>query len=243
MLIDASRPRTFDDVVGQTDAVNRIKSILATGWGSRAWLLTGLSGVGKTTLAKLIAAEGASDIGTEELACTSLTPAGVHDIERDYQCRALGEKTGRAVILNEVHRLRRDTVAELLDVLERIPGHVCWVFTATTRGFERFIAEDETGDSYALASRMQHIKLADNADSRVEMARRAKTLAQAAGIDGYPDIVYRAALDHLQGNMRMLLQRIESRSILDTAHERVMEMMRTRQGDPTPIQLAIAGCK
>ncbi len=243
MLIDDCRPKTFDEVAGHPEAVAKIKSILAAGWGGRAWLLTGLSGTGKTSLTKLIAAAGASELGTEELSCTSVTPAAVNEIERDYQTRCLGELPGRAVILNEVHRLRRDTVAELLDVLERIPSHVCWVFTATTRGFDKFIADDETGDSYALVSRMQHIKLADTSTSRDAMAARAKAIAQAAGIDGYPDIVYRAALDQLNGNMRMLLQRVESRSLIDTAHERVLEMMRTRQGDPTPIQLALAGCK
>ena len=51
-------------------------------------------------------------------------PEALDDIERLVRCRAIGEKSGRAVLLNEAHGLRKDSVRKLLVVLERIPAHV-----------------------------------------------------------------------------------------------------------------------
>src|SRR5262249_48227960 len=79
------RPKTWADVAGQDAAVRAIRTVLERGWGGRAWWLVGPSGTGKTTLAKLIAAEGASDFTTEEHEAGSLTPAKVRELERQYQ--------------------------------------------------------------------------------------------------------------------------------------------------------------
>lgn len=48
------RPRTFDDVVGQSNILTAIKNSLDSNRLHHAYLLTGTRGVGKTTLARLL---------------------------------------------------------------------------------------------------------------------------------------------------------------------------------------------
>ena len=49
------RPRTFDDVVGQSHITDTLKRQVATGRLSHAYLFTGTRGTGKTTCAKILA--------------------------------------------------------------------------------------------------------------------------------------------------------------------------------------------
>ena len=88
-LFEAYRPRTLADVVGQTAAVKQVRAVLSRGWGGCAWWITGPSGTGKTTLARIIAAEGADEIAVEELDAQRLTPAKVREIVLTYASRCL----------------------------------------------------------------------------------------------------------------------------------------------------------
>jgi replication-associated recombination protein RarA len=211
-LHERYRPRSFDDVAGQPEAVAAIKAVLARGWGGRAWWITGLSGVGKTTLAKLIAADGAAPLCTEEIAARGLTPKGVWELEQSVAMRTvpIDGRTGRAVIINECHGLRKDTVESLLDVLERIPEHVVWLFTTTKIGQQSFFDDDEAGNAAPLVSRCIEIRLDDGPGVFAKLAQRAKIVAQAAGIDGLPDSVYEAAVRAANGNLRAVLGTVES---------------------------------
>ena len=49
------RPRTFDDVVGQSHITDTLKQQVAAGRLSHAYLFTGTRGTGKTTCAKILA--------------------------------------------------------------------------------------------------------------------------------------------------------------------------------------------
>ena len=209
-LHEQYRPRKWADVAGQPEAVAAIQRTLARGWGGRAWWITGVSGAGKTTLAKLIAAEGADELAIDEQSAGGLTTARLRDLERGYQSRTLFGKGGHCVIVNECHGLRRDTVRELLDVLERLPAHVTWIFTTTKQGQTSLFEDDESGDCAPLVSRCVEIELENTSQSRQALAKRAKAVGMAAGCDGLPESVYGAAIDACKGNMRALLQRVES---------------------------------
>jgi len=65
-LFEKYRPTTFDEVLGQDKAINKVKLLLERGWGGRAWWLSGASGTGKTTIAKIIASQGADDFYVTE---------------------------------------------------------------------------------------------------------------------------------------------------------------------------------
>ncbi len=104
-LAEQYRPRTWADVVGQDKAIARIRALAdRAGLTGRAFFLSGSSGTGKTTIGRLIAAEVASDWDTEELDAGALTVASLREIERGLSYRGMGEKGGRAVIVNEAPR-------------------------------------------------------------------------------------------------------------------------------------------
>ena len=65
-LFEKYRPRTFDEVLGQEKAVQKVKLLLERGWGGRAWWISGASGTGKTTIARIIALYGADDFYVTE---------------------------------------------------------------------------------------------------------------------------------------------------------------------------------
>ena len=65
-LHEQYRPKCWEEVAGQVEALAEVQAVLKRGWGGRAWWLTGLSGTGKTTIARLIAQEGAGEDGTAE---------------------------------------------------------------------------------------------------------------------------------------------------------------------------------
>ena len=81
-LHEQYRPTTWDDVIGQDRAIAKIRTVARRGLGGRAFWIAGQSGTGKTTIARLIASDVASDLCTEELDATDLTPAALRDIER-----------------------------------------------------------------------------------------------------------------------------------------------------------------
>ncbi len=57
MLSEQYRPQTWSDVVGQDKAIARIAALRRRGLAGRAFWITGQSGTGKTTIARLIAGE------------------------------------------------------------------------------------------------------------------------------------------------------------------------------------------
>ena len=56
-LHEQFRPQSWSDVVGQSKALARIERLRKRGLGGRAYWIAGQSGTGKTTIAKLLAAE------------------------------------------------------------------------------------------------------------------------------------------------------------------------------------------
>ena len=233
-LHERFRPVDFADVVGQDKALRQIQAVLARGWGGRAWWLTGASGVGKSTLARIIAALGADELNVNELDAGALTPAALREAEIGMQYRGFGVKPGKAYIVNEAHGLRKDTIRLLLVLLERLPAHVTVIFTTTKAGQESLFENDATGDASPLLSRCTEIVLENGPATIAAMATRAKTIAQSEGIDGLPDRVYHEAATRCRGNMRSLLQRIESGAFKQDALEglqRELDMIASTKGE------------
>ena len=74
-LHEQYRPKRWDDVVGQDKAIEQINQLRKRGLGGRAYFISGQSGAGKTTIAKLLAAEIADEFCITEIDASVATPA------------------------------------------------------------------------------------------------------------------------------------------------------------------------
>src|SRR5207247_9180472 len=115
------RPSNWSDVIGQEKAVRQLQAnAKRQGWSGQAYFISGASGTGKTTIARLIAGEVASDFNVIEVDASDCSPSTLKDIERMSRSFGMGDKPGRALIVNEAHGFKRLAVRELLVLLECI---------------------------------------------------------------------------------------------------------------------------
>lgn len=209
-LFETYRPKTYEDVIGQPRALATLKKIRKTGLGGRAYWIFGASGTGKTSLGMLIAGEIADPLAFEKLQTGSVTPATLNDVERTWRCRAIGDKDGRAIIMNEAHGLRVDTVRKLLDMIEDMPKHVVMVFTTTLEGHDEFLGDCIDAD--ALLSRMVLLPLELPVKA---FAERCVAIAAAEGLPVLPLEAYEQILVDYDCNLRAVLSLMERGAIPD----------------------------
>ncbi|TLS76507.1 DNA polymerase III subunit gamma/tau [Mariprofundus erugo] len=147
------RPQRFSDLVGQDVVVRTLKNALSGGHLAHAYLLCGIRGVGKTTIARLMAmavnceqadqgepcgscnacrgiATG-SNLDVQEMDAASHT--GVDDVREildgvRYPPASLKK---RVYIIDEAHMLSKSAFNALLKTLEEPPAHVMFILATT----------------------------------------------------------------------------------------------------------------
>ncbi len=213
-LHEESCPSHWGEVVGQDKVLTIIERLRERGLTGRAFWLIGGSGTGKTTIAKLLAAEVADDYCIEEVDAESLTPSRVAELEKRSHTRCIGNKPGWAIIVNEAHGLKNSTIRQLLVTLDngRIPKHVVWIFTTTNDGAEGLF--DDSIDAGPLTSRCTVLPLARR-DLTKPFAQRLKQVAAKHNLDGKPLSAYERLLQNHKNNMRAAYQAIEAGSMLE----------------------------
>jgi replication-associated recombination protein RarA len=206
-LHEQYRPTDLDDVIGQDKAVKTLKTIGRRGWAGKALWITGKSGTGKTTLARIVAHLAASDYAMAEIDGQDCSIGFVRDWESRIKVRPIGCEA-HVLIVNEAHTLRNDVVSRLLTVLEStgFTRNAVLILTTTHEGDSLF---SENFDAGPFASRTIPIALASRGINKT-FAERAKQIAAAEGLDGQPIEKYERLANDCRGNLRMMLARIES---------------------------------
>jgi DNA polymerase-3 subunit gamma/tau len=183
------RPGSFDEVVGQDPIVRTLRNAIEGDRLAHAYLFSGPRGVGKTTLARIVAkslncgkAEAPTVASCNECeACVEIAESrslDVHEIDGASNrgiddIRELRETSRyqpsrdrfRVFIIDEVHMLTREAFNALLKILEEPPPHVVFVFATTE--YQKVPA--------TITSRCQHFEF-----RRIERSQLAGTLARVA---------------------------------------------------------------
>lgn len=146
------RPKTFDEVVGQKHLIRVLSNSISQGEIAHAYLFSGTRGVGKTTVARILA-KAINCADTKERPCSqcvsckeisSNTSVDVMEIDGASNTsvddvRDLREKVKylplsgkyKVYIIDEVHMLSNAAFNALLKTLEEPPAHLIFILATT----------------------------------------------------------------------------------------------------------------
>ena len=131
-LINKYRPQSLEEVYGQDAVVKSLKSLCEANI-PHAFLLSGNSGVGKTTIARIISKE--LDCGVNNLieidAATHTGVDSMRELCKGLRYTAHGENNIKFVIIDEAYRLSGSSWDSLLKIIEEPPSHLYFVFATT----------------------------------------------------------------------------------------------------------------
>ncbi len=133
------RSRSFDDVVGQDHIVRTLKNAIKTGRISHAYLFTGPRGVGKTSVARILAHEVNGLTYDDESIHLDIIEIDAASNRRIDEIRDLRERVRiaptsakyKVYIIDEVHMLTREAFNALLKTLEEPPAHCIFILATT----------------------------------------------------------------------------------------------------------------
>jgi len=147
------RPQNFDDLIGQNVVAETITNSIRANKVPNAYLFTGIRGVGKTTIARIVAkalncsnaienkCKGNCDIcdaitsssHIDVLEMDAASKTGVDDVRELIEFSRYGPTSSKykIFIIDEVHMLSKQAFNALLKTLEEPPEYLKFIFATT----------------------------------------------------------------------------------------------------------------
>jgi DNA polymerase III gamma/tau subunit len=198
------RPKTLSGLVGQQAAVATVQKLVGAKKVPHCLLLTGPSGVGKTTIARILKSElQCGDADYSEKNCADFRGIDdVREIRRSMNFLPIAGSV-RMWLIDECHKLTGDAQNSMLKMLEDTPAHVYFLLCTT----------DPQKLIKTIRTRATEIKLVPL--SHQELEQLIKRVVQKEGFKVSDDIVEEIA-EASDGSARKALVLLEQIADLDS---------------------------
>lgn len=195
------RPTELEDVIGQSHCIPSLKGLLD---GScHAFIFTGASGVGKTTLARIMARKLGATSFDSIIEIDAATHGGIDAMREIVDVAKTQSMMGgsRAIIVDEAHALSKPAWQSLLKAVEEPRDDVYWFFATTETGkiprtivtrcssFElRLIRTDDIFDKLAKVDEAEGLNVSDAILDVVAQSAMGSMRAALVGLAAVKDI-------------------------------------------------------